>query len=306
MMVEFVDAHRGAYGVESICAVLPIAPSVCYEHKARARNPERQPPRARRDLSLAEHIGRVWREHREVYGVRKVWKQLQREGHAVARCTVARLMRRLGLAGAVRGRAFTRTTIPETAAPRPPDLVTRQFTATRPNQLWVADLTYVATWRGFVYVAFVIDVFSRRIVGWRVSSSLRSDLALDALEQALYDRPLRESGRLVHHSDRGVQYVSIRYTARLAEAGIELSVGSTGDSYDNALAETVIGLFKTEEIYRRGPWKGLADVELATLEWVAWYNGRRLFEPLGYVPPAEFEQAYHDRQAAPAAMAVLT
>ena len=306
MMVEFVDAHRGAYGVESICAVLPIAPSVYYEHKARARNPERQPPRARRDLSLAEHIGRVWREHREVYGVRKVWKQLQREGHAVARCTVARLMRRLGLAGAVRGRAFTRTTIPETDAPRPPDLVTRQFTATRPNQLWVADLTYVATWRGFVYVAFVIDVFSRRIVGWRVSSSLRSDLALDALEQALYDRPLRESGRLVHHSDRGVQYLSIRYTARLAEAGIELSVGSTGDSYDNALAETVIGLFKTEEIYRRGPWKGLADVELATLEWVAWYNGRRLFEPLGYVPPAEFEQAYHDRQAAPAAMAVLT
>ena len=215
-------------------------------------------------------------------------------------------MRRLGLAGAVRGRAFTRTTIPETDAPRPPDLVTRQFTATRPNQLWVADLTYVATWRGFVYVAFVIDVFSRRIVGWRVSSSLRSDLALDALEQALYDRPLRESGRLVHHSDRGVQYVSIRYTARLAEAGIELSVGSTGDSYDNALAETVIGLFKTEEIYRRGPWKGLEDVEFATLEWVAWYNGRRLFEPLGYVPPAEFEQAYHDRQAAPAAMAVLT
>jgi putative transposase len=215
-------------------------------------------------------------------------------------------MRRLGLAGAVRGRAFTRTTLPETAAPRPPDLVTRQFTATRPNQLWVADLTYVATWRGFVYVAFVIDVFSRRIVGWRASSALRSDLALDALEQALYDRPIHDSERLVHHSDRGVQYLSIRYTERLAEAGIELSVGSTGDSYDNALAETVIGLFKTEEIYRRGPWKGREDVEFATLEWVAWYNGRRLLAPLGYIPPAEFEQAYHDRQPAPAERAVLT
>jgi putative transposase len=240
------------------------------------------------------------------YGVRKVWKQLRREGQAVARCTVARLMRRLGLAGAVRGRKFTVTTIPDTAAARPPDLVTRQFRAVRPNQLWVADLTYVATWRGFVYVAFVIDVFSRRIVGWRASTSLRSDLALDALEQALYDRPILPAEPLVHHSDRGVQYLSIRYTERLAQAGIEPSVGSTGDSYDNALAETVIGLFKTEEIHRRGPWKGLEDVEFATLEWVAWYNGSRLLEPLGYVPPAEFEKAYHDRQAAPVGMAVLT
>jgi len=305
-MVAFIDGHRGAYGVEPICAVLPIAPSVYYEHKARERDPGRQPPRTRRDADLCHHIARVWREHREVYGVRKVWKQLRREGVAVARCTVARLMRQLGLAGAVRGRAFRRTTLPDTTVPRPPDLVTRQFTATRPNQLWVADLTYVATWRGFVYVAFVIDVFSRRIVGWRASSSLRSDLALDALEQALYDRPIHESDRLVHHSDRGVQYLSIRYTERLAEAGIELSVGSTGDSYDNALAETVIGLFKTEEIYRRGPWKGLEDVEFATLEWVAWYNRGRLLEPLGYVPPAEFEQAYHDRQTAPAGMTVLT
>jgi putative transposase len=306
MMVAFIDAHRAAYGVEPICAVLPIAPSVYYVHKARERDPERRPARARRDADLCAHIGRVWRAHREVYGVRKVWQQLLREGHAVARCTVARLMRCLGLAGAVRGRAFKVTTTPDPTVPRPPDLVTRQFTATRPNQLWVADLTYVATWRGFVYVAFVIDVFSRRIVGWRASSSLRSDLALDALEQALYDRPIGQSDRLVHHSDRGVQYLSIRYTERLAEAGIELSVGSTGDSYDNALAETVIGLFKTEEIYRRGPWKGLEDVEFATLEWVAWYNKGRLLEPLGYVPPAEFEQAYHDRQAAPAGMAVLT
>jgi transposase InsO family protein len=305
-MVGFIDAHRATFGVEPICAVLPIAPSVYYERKARIRDPQRQPARARRDATLREHIARVWQEHREVYGVRKIWKQLLREGVAVARCTVARLMRRLGLAGAVRGRAFRRTTLPDTTTPRPPDLVTRQFTATQPNQLWVADLTYVATWRGFVYVAFVIDVFSRRIVGWRASSSLRSDLALDALEQALYARPIAQSDRLVHHSDRGVQYLSIRYTERLAEAGIELSVGSTGDSYDNALAETVIGLFKTEEIYRRGPWKGLEDVEFATLEWVAWYNTGRLLEPLGYVPPAEFEQAYHDRQAAPAGLAVLT
>ena len=305
-MVTFIDAHRDAHGVEPICAVLPIAPSVYYAYKARERDPARQSVRARRDAVLSAQIQRVWQEHREVYGVRKVWKQLRREGVAVARCTVARLMRRLGLAGAVRGRAFRRTTLPDLTTPRPPDLVTRQFTATRPNQLWVADLTYVATWRGFVYVAFVIDAFSRRIVGWRVSSSLRSDLALDALEQALYGRPIAQADRLVHHSDRGAQSLSIRDTDRLAEAGIELSVGSTGDSYDNALAETVIGLFKTEEIYRRGPWKSLEDVEFATLEWVAWYNGRRLLEPLGYVPPAEFEQAYHDRQTAPAGLAVLT
>ena len=215
-------------------------------------------------------------------------------------------MRTLGLRGATRGGAFKVTTMADESMMRPPDLVERDFRASRPNQLWVADLTYVATWSGFVYVAFVIDVFSRRIVGWRASTSLRSDLALDALEQALYDRPLLPAEPLVHHSDRGVQYLSIRYTERLAQAGIEPSVGSTGDSYDNALAETVIGLFKTEEIHRRGPWKGLEDVEFATLEWVAWYNGSRLLEPLGYVPPAEFEQAYHDRQAAPVRMAVLT
>jgi len=305
-MVSFIEAHRERFGVEPICAVLPIAPSLYYELKARQRDPQRRPARARRDDWLSEHIRRVWRDNREVYGVRKVWKQLTREGQAVARCTVARLMRRLGLAGVARGRRFTATTIADPAAARPQDLVTRQFTAVRPNQRWVADLTYVATWRGFVYVAFVIDVFSRRIVGWRASTSLRSDLALDALEQALYDRPLLPAEPLVHHSDRGVQYLSIRYTERLAQAGIEPSVGSTGDSYDNALAETVIGLFKTEEIHRRGPWKGLEDVEFATLEWVAWYNGSRLLEPLGYVPPAEFEQAYHDRQAAPVRMAVLT
>ena len=258
-MVRFIDAHRGAYGVEPICAVLPIAPAVYYETKARERAPERRPARVRRDETLVPQVQRVWREHRAVYGVRKVWKQLRREGYAVARCTVARLMRRLGLAGVVRGRRFTVTTTPDLVAARPPDLVSRQFTADRPNQLWVADLTYVATWRGFVYVAFVIDVFSRRIVGWRVASSLRSDLALDALEQALYDRVRVPAAPLVHHSDRGGQYLAIRYTERLAEAGIERSVGRVGDSYDNALAETVIGLFKTEEIRRRGPWKGLEE-----------------------------------------------
>jgi putative transposase len=205
MMVAFIDAHREAYGVEPICAVVPIAPSVYYERKARERAPERRPARARRDEALTVEVERVWREHHAVYGVRKVWKQLRREGYAVARCTVGRLMRRLGLAGAVRGRAFTVTTVADSAVARPPDLVARQFTAGRPNQLWVADLTYVATWRGFVYVAFVIDVFSRRIVGWRVSSSLRSDLALDALEQALYARPGVAAAPLVHHSDRGVQ-----------------------------------------------------------------------------------------------------
>jgi transposase InsO family protein len=305
-MVRFIDEHRAKFGVEPICAVLPIAPSVYYEQRARQREPDRCPPRVRRDHELCEHIRRVWQANREVYGVRKVWQQLRREGHAVARCTVQRLMRKLGLRGVIRGRRFKITTQPDPAAPRPADLVTRQFTATRPNELWVADLTYVATWRGFAYVAFVIDVFARRIVGWRVSSSLRSDLALDALEQALYDRQLDGTERLIHHSDRGVQYLSIRYTERLAEAGIEPSVGSTGDSYDNALAESVIGLYKTEEIYRHGPWKGVEDVEFATLEWVAWYNTRRLLEPLGYVSPDEFEQAYYRHHSASAELATLT
>jgi transposase InsO family protein len=305
-MVQFIDEHRGKFGVEPICDVLPIAPSVYYEQRARQRDPERRPPRVRQDEMVTADIHRVWHENQEVYGVRKVWRQLRREGHPVARCTVARLMRHAGLRGAVRGRKFKVTTCPDTAAPRPPDLVTRRFAALRPNELWVADLTYVATWRGFAYVAFVIDVFARRIVGWRVSNSLRSDLALDALEQALYDRQLDGAERLIHHSDRGTQYLSIRYTERLAEAGIERSVGTTGDSYDNALAESVIGLYKTELIHRRGPWKGIDEVEFATLEWVAWYNTRRLFEPLGYVPPDEFERAYYNRQAATAELAVLT
>ena len=298
-MVDFIDAHRVEYGVEPICEVLPIAPSTYYEHAVRKRDPERRSTRAKRDDRLKAKVSRVWTENYAVYGARKVWRQLGREGEVVARCTVERLMRSLGLRGASRGRAFTRTTVPASEASRPLDLVRREFKATRPNQLWVADITYVATWVGFVYVAFVIDVFSRAVVGWRVSDSLRSDLALDALEQALHARS--PSGHLVHHSDRGTQYLAIRYTGRLAEAGIERSVGSVGDSYDNALAETVIGLFKTEVVRSRGPWRNIEAVEFATLEWVYWFNNRRLLEPLGYVPPAEFEMAYH--QATPAAVA---
>jgi transposase InsO family protein len=289
-MVAFIDAHREAYGVEPICQVLQTAPSWYYEQKARAAQPERVPARTQRDAVLRPVIDRVWRANRRAYGAKTVWKALHREGERVARCTVARLMKADGLRGVVRGRRV-RTTIPDMLADRPQDLVQRNFTATRPNQLWVSDFTYVSTWRGFVYVAFVIDVFSRRIVGWRASTSLRTDLALDALEQALYDRETDEP--LVHHSDRGVQYLSIRYTERLADAGIEPSVGSRGDSYDNALAETIIGLYKTEVIYHDGPWRGLEHVELSTLEWVSWFNTLRLLEPLGYLPPAEFEAQYH-------------
>lgn len=294
MMVAFIDQHRDEYGVEPICEVLPIAPSTYYAHRTRAENPSCRSNRAKRDDELRGHVRRVFDENFAVYGAAKVWRQLKREGISTARCTVERLMREQGLRGAVRGRAFTITTRPDGTAARPPDLVDRQFTASRPNELWVADLTYVATWAGFVYVAFVIDVFSRAIVGWRVSSSLRTDLALDALEQALHARP--HDDELVHHSDAGVQYVSIRYTERLAAAGLERSVGSVGDSYDNALAETIIGLFKTEVIRRRGPWRNVDGVEYATLEWVDWFNNRRLLEPLGYVPPAEFEAAYYQQQ----------
>lgn len=302
-MIDFIAESREEFGVEPICEVLPIAPSTYYEHEARRRDPELRPAREKRDDQLKVEVRRIWDENYRVYGVRKVWKQLLRERVVVARCTVARLMGALGLQGAVRGRAFTTTTVADAAATRPLDLVQRDFRATRPNQLWVADITYVATWDGFVYVAFVIDVFSRRIVGWRVSNSLRSDLALDALEQALHARP--DADELVHHSDRGTQYLSIRYTERLAEAGIEPSVGSVGDSYDNALAESVIGLFKTEVIRRRGPWRGIDAVEFATLEWVHWFNRRRLLEPLGYVPPEEFEQAWHGSASNPAAVAGL-
>ena len=292
-MIAFIDAHRAECGVESICAQLPIAPSTYYEHKARARDPTRVPPRIQRDRELGLDIQRVWDANFQVYGARKVWRQLNREEIVVPRCTVERLMRQRGLRGAVRGRAFKTTTAFDERLRRPADLVNRNFVAQRPNVLWVSDLTYVATWRGFVYVAFVIDAFARRIVGWRVSTSLRSDLALDALEQALYDRTRDADRNLIHHSDRGVQYLSIRYTERLAEAGIEPSVGSVGDSYDNALAETIIGLYKTEVIWPRGPWRNVEQVEFATLEWVHWFNHQRLFEPIGNVPPSEFEASYY-------------
>ena len=296
-MVGFIDDHREVYGVESICAVLPIAPSTYFRHKAQQADPTRRAARARRDDELRAIIRRIWTEHFQVYGPRKVWRQMGRENLRVARCRVRRLMREMGLAGAVRGRAWVTTTQSQPEPDRPRDLVRRRFTATRPNQLWVSDFTFVATWRGFVYVAFVIDVFARRIVGWRVSASLHTDLALDALEQAIYHRCDDTVGDLVHHSDRGTQYLSIRYTERLADAGIEPSVGSRGDSYDNALAESVIGLFKTEVIRRRGPWRSLEDVEFATLEWVDWFNTRRLLEPIGYVPPAEYEARYYEQTA---------
>jgi len=302
-MVGFVEENRATYGVEPICAVVPIAPATYYEHRARKLDPGKRSSRAKRDEKLKPEIRRVFEENFEVYGVRKVWEQLGRDAIPVARCTVERLMRSMGLRGAVKDRAFKVTTTPDRTAVRPPDLVERRFEAEAPNRLWVADFTYVATWAGFVYVAFIIDVFARFLVGWRVSRSLRSDLVLDALEQALYFRPYANG--LVHHSDRGAQYLSIRYTERLAEAGIERSVGSVGDSYDNALAESVISLFKTEVIRRRGPWRSIDEVEIAVLEWVDWYNNRRLLGPIGYVPPAEYETAYYQRQETPAAVAGL-
>ena len=292
-MIGFIDDYRGAYGVEPICRVLKIAPSTYHAHDARRRCPDTAPPRVQRDAALRVEIRRVFDQNFQVYGVRKVWRQLVREGEDVARCTVARLMRGMGLQGVIRGRRV-RTTISDKAAPCPLDRVNRQFRAPRPNVLWVSDFTYVATWAGFVYVAFVIDAYARRIVGWRVSRSAHAGFVLDALEQALHDRrPVSGSG-LVHHSDRGVQYVSIKYTERLAEAGLEPSVGSVGDSYDNALAETINGLYKAEVIHRRSPWRSMEAVEYATLEWVDWFNNRRLLEPIGNIPPAEAEAAYYD------------
>ena len=292
-MTRFIDTHRDRFGVEPICRVLQFAPSTYYAARKR-------PPSARqqRDARLSSAIQRIHREHFGVYGVRKVWRQLQREGLQVARCTVERLMRTLGLAGAVRGKA-RRTTVADESAQCPPDLVERDFAAPAPNRLWVADLTYVRTRSGFAYVAFIIDACSRFIVGWQASRSLRTDLVLDALEQALWSREGPLTG-LVHHSDRGAQYLSIRYTERLAAAGVVTSVGSRGDSYDNALAETVIGLYKAELVQRCGPWRGLEDLELRTLTWVDWFNYRRLYSTIGYLPPAEYEASCY-RIAVPAA-----
>jgi transposase InsO family protein len=274
-----------------MCKVLQIAPS-CYRlHAARQRNPALNCNRAKRDQGLVLEVQRVWHANWQVYGADKVWKQMNREGIRVARCTVERLMGKLGLAGARRGKRI-RTTTPDTSAPCPLDRVNRQFNASRPNELWVSDFTYVSTWQGWLFVAFVIDVYARRIVGWRVSHSMKTDFVLDALEQALYERQPQLTEQLIHHSDRGAQYVSIRYTERLAEAGIEPSVGSRGDSYDNALAETINGLYKAELIHRRAPWKSRESVELATLQWVHWFNNIRLLEPIGYIPPAEAEANY--------------
>lgn len=289
-MIAFIEEHRDDIGVEPICRHLPIAPSTFYDHMAKRANPHLLSARAKRDMTLKPEIERVWEQNYKVYGVRKVWHQLRREGFDVARCTVARLMTDLGLEGVIRGKK-ARTTIPDKSQPCPLDKVNRQFKAPAPNMLWVSDFTYVATWQGFVHVAFVIDAFARRIVRWRVSRTAHAGFVLDALEQAVHQR--QPGSGLVHHSDRGSQYLSIRYTERLAEAGIEPSVGSVGDSYDNALAETINGLFKAEVIHRRGPWRSFDAVEYATLEWVDWFNNRRLLEPIGNIPPAEAEANFY-------------
>ncbi len=295
-MCGLVDEHRDAHGVEPICAVLQIAQSAYRRHAARCRDQALLSPRAQRDVALMPAIEQVWNANLQVYGADKVWKQMNREGIEVARCMVERLMRRLGLRGVRRGKVV-RTTVSDSKVPCPLDRVNRQFRAERPNQLWVSDFTYVSTWQGWLYVAFVVDVFARRIVGWRVSSSMTTDFVLDALEQALYARQPERDSSLVHHSDRGSQYVSIRYSERLAEAGVEPSVGSKGDSYDNALAETINGLYKAELIHRRAPWKTKEAVELATLEWVSWFNSQRLLEPIGYIPPVEAEANYYRQLA---------
>ena len=288
-MVAFIDQYREVYGVEPICKLLPIAPSTYHRCKTLEQHPEQRSERTKRDEQLVPEIQRVWEEHHRNYGARKVWKQLNRELIPVARCTVERLMKQLGLEGVRRGKRC-KTTLPDEAAHKPLDLVQREFTASYPNQLWVADMTYVATWSGFVYVAFVVDVFSRYIVGWRVLKHMQTALILDALEQALWLRGKPKG--VIHHSDRGSQYLSSRYTDRLHEAGFNASVGSVGDSYDNALAETINGLYKAEVIHKDGPWRGLDEVERATLTWVEWFNNRRLLRPIGDIPPAEYEMLY--------------
>lgn len=291
-MIAFIDEHKMRWGIEPICRVLPIAPSTYYAFKKR-------PPsqRALRDEYLKVQIERVWKANFKVYGADKVWVALNREKIKVARCTVERLMRELGIRGATRGRKPFTTTPADDGTERPADLVQREFNASAPNKLWVCDLTYVRTWSGYVYVSFIIDCFARMIVGWQASRSLRTDLALDALEQAIWARKDEGLGELIHHSDRGSQYLAILYTERLAEAGGVQSVGSRGDSYDNALAESVIGLYKTELIRNKGPWRGLDAVEFGTFEWVDWWNNRRLLEPIGMIPPTEAEAAYYSQGA---------
>ena len=291
-MTAFIEEHRGEFGVEPMCRMLQIAPSTYYERRAIARDPDRASARAKSDADLCVKIDAAWEANRKLYGPRKIWHVLLRDNEEVARCTVERLMRRLGLKGVLRGKKVI-TTNPDNSQLCPDDKVNRVFKADRPNQLWVSDFTYVPTWSGTVYVAFVIDVFARRIVGWRVSTSMATQFVLDALEQAILQRKTPDNKALIHHSDRGSQYLSIKYTERLIEVGIDPSVGTVGDSYDNALAECVIGLFKTEVINQIGPWKSMREVEWETLKWVDWYNNRRLLGPIGYVPPVEAEEAFY-------------
>ncbi len=292
-MTAFIEEHRGTYGVEPMCKILQIAPSIYYDRRAIARDADLASARAKSDAALSVKIDAAWEDNRKLYGARKIWHVLRREGEDVARCTVERLMRSLGIKGVVRGKKVI-TTNPDTSLPCPDDKVNRLFMADRPNKLWVSDFTYVPTWSGTVYVAFVIDVFARRIVGWRASTSMKTQFVLDALDQAIWQRKTQDNKSLIHHSDRGSQYLSIKYTERLAEAEIDLSVGTVGDAYDNALAECVIGLFKTEVINQIGPWKSIREVEWETLKWVDWYNNRRLLGPIGYIPPAEAEKAFYE------------
>ena len=291
-MTAFIEEHRGQFGVEPMCRMLQIAQSTYYERRAIGRDPDRASRRAKSDADLCIKIDAAWKDNRKLYGARKIWHVLLRDNQDVARCTVERLMRDLGLKGVLRGKKVI-TTNPDTSQPCPDDKVNRLFMADRPNKLWVSDFTYVQTWSGTVYVAFVIDVFARRIVGWRASTSMKTQFVLDALEQAIWQRKTPDNKSLVHHSDRGSQYLSIKYTERLAEAEIDLSVGTVGDAYDNALAECVIGLFKTEVINQIGPWKSMREVEWETLKWVDWYNNHRL---LGPIPPAEAEEAFYENQ----------
>lgn len=292
-MIAFINQYRNQYGVESLGAVLPIAPSTYYRHRARDLNPDLLPNRLKQDQQLCLNIKRIWHDNFCVYGVRKVWYQMKREGIDVARCTIARLMKQLGLTGVVRGKQV-KTTI-TSSLPCPMDQVNRQFYAAKPNALWVSDFTYVSLRQGFVYVAFITDVYARYIVGWNVSKTMQTAFVLEALEQALYDRRPEKNRSLIHHSDRGVQYVSVRYTDRLADAGLESSVGSVGDAYDNALAETINGLYKAEVIHREQQWETLEQVELATLNWVYWFNNQRLLSSIDYNTPAQIENEYYQQ-----------
>jgi putative transposase len=290
-VIDFMEDHHDNYGIEPMCRVLRIAPSTWYARKAQKADPGKRSDRAKADDAMSLKIRQVFEDNFGVYGVRKVWHQLRRQGEDVGRDTVARLMKAMGLQGVIRGKPV-RTTIQDKKQSCPLDHVNRIFKAERPNQLWVSDFTYVRTWKGFVYVAFVIDVFSRMIVGWKASTTAHAEFVLEALDQALYARRPAKY-KLIHHSDRGSQYLSIKYTEKLADAGIQPSVGSVGDSYDNALAETINGLYKAEVIHRCGPWRTFQDVEYATLTWVNWFNNQRLYEPIGNIPPAELEANYY-------------